>query len=112
MKRPLLTRRLVLEAPADTPDGAGGHAEGWTALGTLWAEVEVRSGGDRRGPAVPQSRLALRITLRAVAEGSLSRPQPGQRFREGARVYRLRAVGIADPFGRYLTCYAEEEVVA
>ena len=35
-----LNRRLVLQAPAETPDGAGGVTRGYTAVTTLWASVE------------------------------------------------------------------------
>ena len=42
--------------------------------------------------------------------GCEARPRPGQRFREDARVWRIRAVAEAYPAGRYLTCFAEEEV--
>ena len=30
-----LTRPMVLEEASTTPDGAGGYATSWTALGTL-----------------------------------------------------------------------------
>ncbi|MFD1511059.1 head-tail adaptor protein [Lacimonas salitolerans] len=34
------------------------------------------------------------------------------RAREGARIFRITAVAEGDLRGRYLTCFAEEEVVA
>jgi hypothetical protein len=32
------------------------------------------------------------------------------RFRDGARLYRIEAVQESDPMGRFLTCFAVEEV--
>lgn len=34
-----LNRRLVLEAPVETDDGAGGVTRGFAAVATLWASV-------------------------------------------------------------------------
>lgn len=104
---PELARRLVLEAAARTPDGAGGAALAWTALGTLWGAVAplppVGAGAegtrDRR----------VRVTLRGAPEGSPRRPAPGQRLREGARAWIIEAVEEADPLGRHLVALAREE---
>jgi len=106
---PQLTRRLVLEEPQRLSDGAGGFAETWVVLGTLWAEVKAGSGRERAGEVTAVSRVPYRITVRGAPEGNLARPRPEQRFREGARVFRILAVSEADAQGRYLTCFAEEE---
>ena len=55
------------------------------------------------------SAMGYRITVRAAPVGAPSRPRPDQRFREGARVFRILAVAERDAVGRYLTCFAEEE---
>lgn len=107
-----LTRKLVLEAPERTEDGAGGFVESWVALGTLWAAVDMRSGREARGEVAALSRAAFRITVRAAPVGAPSRPVAGQRFREGDRVFLVRAVGEADGDARYLMCFAEEETAA
>lgn len=110
MKAPMLNRRLVLEARSDLPDGAGGQAQGWVPIGTLWAEVAPRSGREARTTGAPVSRATHRITLRAAPIGSQRRPQPQQRFVEGSRIYHITAVREADAFGTYLLCDATEEV--
>ena len=112
MKRVHLNRRLVLEAPERVADGAGGYSDGWITLGEVWAEVTARTGREKQGEAVPVSNVGYRITVRGAPMGASSRPQPDQRFREGARVFRILAVAEHDPDGRYLTCFAEEEVAA
>ncbi|MFW8593264.1 head-tail adaptor protein [Cribrihabitans neustonicus] len=110
MSGPRLTRRLVLEDPQRSGDGAGGFAEIWVALGTHWAEVNSLTGRAAAREGAHLSLQRYRITLRAAPAGSAARPRPDQRFRDGARVFRIDAVAEADPDGRYLTCFATEEV--
>lgn len=105
-----LTRKLVLEEAQTSPDGAGGFDTVWTGLGTLWAEVSPRTGRDRAGEAVSLSHTTYRIVVRAAPEGAPSRPRPGQRFRDGSRLFHIVAVTERDAEARYLTCFAEEEV--
>jgi head-tail adaptor len=108
MSTPRLNRTLLLETPARVADGAGGFAESWTVLGQVWAEVSLRSGREKAG----FSTARFRIVVRGAPQGSTMRPRPDQRFREGTRVFRIEAVSERDAEGRYLTCYANEEVVA
>lgn len=112
MKRVHLNRRLILEAPERLADGAGGFSEGWVPLGVLWAEVVARTGREKQGEAAPVSNVGYRITVRGAPVGDSNRPAPEQRFRDGARVFRILAVAERDADGRYLTCFAEEEVAA
>jgi len=112
MKPVRLSRKLVLEAPERVPDGAGGYAEGWQALGEVWAEVAARTGREKQGEAGAVSTVSYRITVRGAPVGASNRPLPDQRFRDGARVFRILAVAERDPDGRYLTCFTQEEVAA
>jgi len=105
-----LNRKLVLEAPQQLSDGAGGFSETWVALGTLWAEVKARTGRETLGEAVSLSSAKYRITVRAAEFGAPSRPAPEQRFREGTRIFRILSVVEQDCDGRFLTCFADEEV--
>ena len=109
MSRPMLTRKLLVEASERVPDGGGGFTETWTPLGEVWGEVKTRGAGREVDAA---SRLRLRITVRAAPQGAPSRPGVGMRFRDGARVFDIEAVTEASPEGRYLTCFAVEEVGA
>jgi head-tail adaptor len=110
MKAPHLNRALVLEGVVRTADGAGGFTEAWAALGTLWAEVLPGSGSDVLGEERMLSAVPYRVTVRGAPFGSASRPKAGQRFREGLRLFLIQAVTERDPDGRYLTCFAREEV--
>ena len=109
MRPPVLNRRLALETHLKNADGAGGHRTVWRRLGTLWAEVLSGAGRELEGPGVPMGRVAYRITVPAAPHGSLARPRPDQRFREGERIFSILAVADADVRGAYLTCYCEEE---
>jgi head-tail adaptor len=108
---PALTRMLTLEAPSRTPDGAGGFTETWAALGTLWAEVTPGTGREAELSELPVATVPLKITVRAAPHGAPSRPAPGQRLRDGARIFRILAVTEAEPRARFLTCFARQEEV-
>lgn len=112
MSLPHLSRRLVLEAPQRVPDGAGGFADNWITLGEVWAEVRARTGRERAESGVPVSAVAYRIVVRGAPHGTPARPKPEQRFRDGERLFVIQAVADRDPEGRYLICFADEEVVA
>ena len=102
--------------------GAGGAACGagrrWagsprpgSALGTLLGRGGGRGGARRAGRG---GRLSRRCPIGSPCGGRRSaattRPRPDQRFRDGARVFRIVAVTERDRDGRYLLCFAREEV--
>ncbi len=111
-RAPNLSRALLLETPVSVPDGAGGFSVTWQDLGTLWAEIRAGSGRERFAALGPAGEVSLRILVRAAPVGSDQRPRPDQRFREGARIFRILAVTEADVQGRYLICTAREELPA
>jgi len=103
-----LTRKLVLEERANTPDGKGGFTVGWQVLGVVWADVDARTAREALVGARDHSRVRYRIVVRGAPVGATSRPRPDQRFREGDRVFSILAVSEYDPNGRWLECWAEE----
>lgn len=105
-----LRRRMALEQPARSPDGAGGFVETWESLGEVWVEVRALQGREVTQGGQTLSRNAHRMVLRAAPQGSAMRPRPDQRLREGARIFTILAVSDSDPAGRYLTCFTQEEV--
>ncbi|MEM6576989.1 MAG: head-tail adaptor protein [Pseudomonadota bacterium] len=106
-----LTRPLQLEEAQRVPDGAGGFETEWVMLGTLWGDVQLRSGRETEGETVNLSSTRYRIVIRAMPQGAPSRPIAGQRFRNGARVFKINAVAELDGSARFLACYCDEEVV-
>lgn len=111
MSLPRLTRRMILEAPLRMPDGAGGHATTWSPLGTLFADVKAGTGRQVTDLTAALSRMTCRVIVRAAPMGAPSRPQAGQRLRDGTRIYRIDAVAPYDRGGLYLACFAIEETV-
>lgn len=110
MSEPQLNRALVLEAPSQTADGAGGFAQTWTTVGTLWGGITSGSGRDPAGIEITLATVPYRIVVRGAPVGSPRRPMAEQRFRDGARIYLIVAVAEYDRDGAYLTCFAREEV--
>ncbi|MXQ07641.1 head-tail adaptor protein [Alphaproteobacteria bacterium GH1-50] len=102
-------RRLILEAREGLPDGRGGRASVWVEKGVHWARLDPRGGGFPSSEDGPVSVTRYRAVMRAVPFGALSRPAPGDRFREGARAFHVRSV-IDDEGGGTMTCLVEEEV--
>ncbi len=112
MKAPRLNRLIVLEARVRAPDGAGGYSENWQTLGQVWAEITPGRGRDTSQAGLSVSLVPYKVVIRAAPVGSASRPEPRQRFRDGSRIYNIRAVAERDADARYLTCYVEEEIAA
>ncbi len=82
-----LNRRLVLEAPSESADGAGGVTRGYSAVTTLWAQVTpVSARSDVASDSLGAS-LRFRIVVRCRDDVTAR-----HRFVEGARVYRILTV--------------------
>lgn len=112
MARPQLNRKLRLETVYRERDGAGGYIETWQLVGELWADVKPGTGKETDLEGLTISSVPYKITVRAAAHGSPSRPIPGQRFRDGVRIFRILSVTELDQSARYLTCVAREEEVS
>nr|WP_245216204.1 head-tail adaptor protein [Sagittula salina] len=105
-----LNHRLVLEAPQDVPDGAGGHTRTWAALGTLWGRVDPRSGRLGPGDVGAISVSGFTVWVRGAPVGHSNRPSAGQRFVMQGRVLSIEAVTEEEPSALYLRCICTEEV--
>lgn len=104
-----LNRQLVLEHAVRVADDAGGFALSWEPLGTLWGAMASATGRERSDATGPVSVARYDVTVRAAPVGAASRPVAGQRFRDGVRIYAIRAVTEAKGTDLYLTCRVEEE---
>jgi SPP1 family predicted phage head-tail adaptor len=97
-----LNRRLVLEAPVETGDSAGGVTRSYEAATTLWAQVLPVSAIEDITAGSLGAVLRHHIVVRARS-GITTR----HRLRDGARIYRIKAVReSADR--RFLEIDAEE----
>lgn len=97
-----LDRRLVLEAPAETDDGAGGVTRSYATVATLWAQVRpTQSRSD-----VAADSLAALVTHRIVIRAPRTITTLN-RFRDGVRIFRI--VGFRETADRrFLEIDAEE----
>jgi SPP1 family predicted phage head-tail adaptor len=97
-----LDRRLVLEAPAETDDGAGGVTLLYDVVTTLWAQVTPLAA--RADVAAGSLGAALRYAIVIRKRTDIT---TRHRFQDGARIYRVLAVReSADR--RFLEIDAEE----
>lgn len=110
MTAPRLSTPLILEQAVRVADGMGGYRVDWQQLGTIWAEMRVGSGTEREAEIGPNGVVRWRIVTRAAPPGDPRRPGPEQRLRIDQRVFRIAAVAETDRQGRYLTCFATEEM--
>jgi SPP1 family predicted phage head-tail adaptor len=95
-------RRLVLEAPAEISDGAGGVTRGYDQVAEIWAEVTPVSGHSE----IVANRLGANVTHRIVirAPRALS---VQHRLVDGGRFFRI--VAFRDSADRRLIEIAAEE---
>lgn len=98
-----LRTRLVLEAPTETSDGAGGVTRQFAATMTLWGQVVALRGRQTVLAGVPGQALSHRVTLRWRSGLDSS-----MRLRIGSRVLAIRSVYDPDETRRVLVCLCEE----
>jgi SPP1 family predicted phage head-tail adaptor len=100
-----LNRRLVLEEPVESADGAGGVTRSYGTVTTLWAAVRpVSARGDVLAAAAGAT-VTHRIVIRTRA-GLTTR----HRLRDGSRIFRIVALRDPDGSGRFIEIAAEERV--
>jgi SPP1 family predicted phage head-tail adaptor len=97
-----LNRRLVLEEPVETADGAGGVTRAYAPVMTLWASVEPVSARGAVAADAPGATITHRIIVRRRAAVTTR-----HRFIEDTKVYRIATVR-EDATRRFLVIGAEE----
>jgi len=98
-----LNRRLTLQAPVETADGAGGSTRSYTTVTTLWAKVEPVSARYDMVAAGTGATVTHRIVIRSGPEVTAR-----HRLVEGARIYRVVSVHDEDSSRRFRVIHAEE----
>lgn len=98
-----LNWRLTLQAPVDTPDGAGGSTRSYADVTTLWAKVEPVSARTDIVAAAAGATVTHRIVIRRGPDVTTR-----HRLLEGARIYRVIAVRDEDSSRRFRLIHAEE----
>lgn len=99
-----LRQRLDLERATPTPDGAGGNTLTWNLVATVSAEMTPLRAQERSVGEGLADLVTHRIVIRHRSDVAT-----GDRFRWGARLFRVRSITDPQEDGRYLTCLCEEE---
>jgi SPP1 family predicted phage head-tail adaptor len=81
-----LNRRLVLEAPAETDDGAGGVTRLYDVVTTLWAQVTPLAARAEVAAGSLGAAARYRIVIRARSGITTQ-----HRLQDGTRLYRVIA---------------------
>jgi SPP1 family predicted phage head-tail adaptor len=100
-----LRYRLVLEAPVETPDGAGGVTRGYATVTTLWAAIAPTTARAEVVAAGTGATVTHRITIRTGPDVTTR-----HRLRDGTRIFRIVALRDQDGSGRFLDIHAEERL--
>jgi len=96
-----LNRRLVLEAPVESDDGAGGVTRSYASVAVVWAQVTPQA--MRGDVAADASGAALRYRIRLRRRDDVTMRH---RFVDGGTVYRIVAARL-DADRRFLAIDAE-----
>lgn len=98
-----LRHRLTLEYAVRVDDDCGGATETWVAVAEVWSAVRATSGDERTDADQLAGHVTHEIWIRRR-----SGVGPDMRFREGGRVFEIRAVLDDWQRGRLLRCLCEE----
>ncbi len=82
-----LRHRMIIEQPADEPDGAGGAVRQFVVMKTVWAHIQPLKASDRVTDMAMEQVLTHRITLRSGTELTTQ-----HRLRLGSRVFCVRSL--------------------
>jgi SPP1 family predicted phage head-tail adaptor len=99
-----LKRRLLIEAPVETPDGSGGVIRTYATAGAIWAAVTPLSVREITDAA----RLGVVVTHRIVLRMRTDLSNR-HRLRLGARIFRIVTTRDQDGAGRFLEISAQEQ---
>jgi SPP1 family predicted phage head-tail adaptor len=100
-----LDKRLIIEAPVEAPDGAGGVVRAYEAAATVWASITPDTArADVQGDH-SRALVTHRIVIRNGPELSTQ-----HRLRNGGRVFAISAFRDADGRGRFIDISAQEHV--
>ena len=95
---------LLIEAPDDEPDGAGGATRAWREIAATWGMVVPLSARMREVARQTDERTTHHVTVRMRDD-----VRSGMRFRKGERLLDILAAHDPDESGRFLLCRCSEE---
>lgn len=100
-----LNKRITLQEPDDTADGAGGVTKGWSDFASVWAEITPYAGNETLQALQIIGTTTHRITIRYVSGVATS-----MRIAYGSRIFNIRAIANPEEAYEVLVLEAEEGV--
>jgi SPP1 family predicted phage head-tail adaptor len=98
-----LNRRITIEQPVNSGDGAGGATVSWSDVATLFANIEPQRGSFSSNGFREQSEITHRVTIRYLA-GLSSK----MRVKYGSRYFNIRAIVNEDEKNERLILICQE----
>lgn len=102
-----LRRRVTIELPVETPDGAGGRTVVWSPLAAVWAEIHPQKAHERVNAHQIEARTTHIIRVRYRSD-----VLPTMRVVFGTRVFAIHGVLDDGERRRYLNLFCEEDAPA
>lgn len=101
-----LNRKVTIQTPNYTPDGAGGRSlTGWSDVATVYAQITPVSGGEAFKLGVQNQTQFYRVSLRFREDVT-----PGNRLMWGTIPLNIRTSADPDGFREELAIMAESGV--
>jgi len=100
-----LRKRVVLQAEAQTPDGAGGYTLAWATVATVWATIAPASGHEIYVSGHLEGRVTHKVTMRWRGDLSVT---ADMRLLYGTRVFNIRAALNIGEENRQTVLFVEE----
>ncbi len=98
-----LRQRVTLEAPVDTPDGAGGFARSYAPVAQVWARIAPTSAREDFVEQRAEQSISHLVTIRWRDDVASA-----MRFSFRGRKLLIRSVFDPDERRRFLICQCEE----
>lgn len=101
-----LSKRVAIEQPLETADGAGGKTISWATFATVWAEILPRSGREEIFADQIRNRVSHKISIRYLV--GLNEKM---RVSYNARLFNITALVNVNEANEIIEIYADEGVV-
>lgn len=101
----LFKKRVAIQSPAYSSDGAGGYTVAWSDFHTVWAYIKVSSGNESFDDDRLRSRVRYRVIMRYV-----SGVTPEMRLTTGGKILLINAVIEDESHDGLLELICEERI--
>jgi len=103
-----LRHLVVIEQQAQTQDSFGGQPLTWTAVDTVWADINPLSGREREASQAINVEISHEITIWYQARFADPKVMAAYRLRYGTRLFNIHGTLNVDERNREITILAGE----